>query len=122
MLNLRSMSERLCIAGLARAATLLFACAVAFGVLGCEKEPEPPVDHSAILYKGVRPIEVGESAATAADGIAALERRINLRYPMMVGDTLNVCILEFKSDVYAMDYYTNSGRFQGLTPILRKVK
>jgi hypothetical protein len=113
------MPERLCIAGFARVATLLLACAVALGVLGCEKEPEPPVDHTAVLYKGVRPIEVRERAANAADGIAALERRIDLRYPMIVGDTLDVCILEFKSDVYAMDYYLNSGRFQGLTPILR---
>lgn len=119
MLNLRSMPERLCIAGFARVATLLLACAVALGVLGCEKEPEPPVDHTAVLYKGVRPIKVRERAANAADGIAALERRIDLRYPMIVGDTLDVCILEFKSDVYAMDYYLNSGRFQGLTPILR---
>ena len=37
----------------------------------------------------------------------------------MPGDTLDVSILEFKSDVYAMDYYTNSGRFQGIVPILR---
>ena len=107
MLNFKSMVYR-----------FLFV-AIAIALAACTQEVEAPVDHSTILYKGIRPIEVREKAATAADGIAALERRIDLRYPIIVGDTLDVCILEFKSDVYAMDYYINSGRFQGLTPILR---
>lgn len=120
MLNLGSMPERFChIAGVARIAATLALSAVTFGLLGCEKEPEPPVDHTAILYKGVRPIEVRENATPAGEHIAALQKRIDMRYPMMVGDTLDVTILEFKSDVYAMDYYINSGRFQGITPILR---
>ncbi len=120
MLNLRSMPERFChIARITRATALLFACMVTLSLLGCEKEPEPPVDHTAILYKGVHPIDVRENESPAGEHIAALQKRIDMRYPMMVGDTLDVTILEFKSDVYAMDYYINSGRFQGITPILR---
>ena len=37
----------------------------------------------------------------------------------MLGDTLSVTVLEFESDVYALDYYMNSGHFQGSVPILR---
>ena len=97
----------------------VFLCVAAIALLACTQEVEVPVDHSAILYKGVHPVDVHEQTATAGTGITALQRRIDLRYPMMVGDTLDVAILEFESDVYAMDYYLNSGRFQGLTPILR---
>ena len=45
MLNLGSMPERFChIAGVARIAATLALSAVTFGLLGCEKEPEPPVE------------------------------------------------------------------------------
>lgn len=86
---------------------------------GCKQEEERPVDYNEILYKDVRPIGVHVNENPSTKDIAALIKRIDLRYPVMVDDTLDVCILEFKSDVYAMDYYTNSGRFQGIIPILR---
>ena len=88
-------------------------------VCGCKQEEERPVDYHEILYKDVRPIGVHVDEHPSTQDIAALVKRIDLRYPVMVDDTLDVCILEFKSDVYAMDYYTNSGRFQGIIPILR---
>ena len=67
----------------------------------------------------MKPIGVHVDEHPVSENVAALVKRIDLRYPMMVDDTLDVCILEFKSDVYAMDYYINSGRFQGILPILR---
>ena len=48
-----------------------------------------------------------------------LVKKISLRYPAMLGDTLDVLILEFKSDVYALDYFMNSGEFQGSVPTLK---
>ena len=99
------------------AALLLFALSSI--LLSCAQEPEAPVDHNAILYKNVRPIGVHVSENPVEENIAALQKRIELRYPIQVGDTLDVCILEFRSDVYALDYYMNSGRFQGIIPILR---
>ena len=99
------------------AALLLFALSSI--LLSCAQEPEAPVDHNAILYKNVRPIGVHVSENPVEENIAALQKRIELRYPIQVGDTLDVCILEFRSDVYALDYYMNSGRFQGIVPILR---
>ena len=98
---------------------LVLSCAVALALCGCKQEEERPVDYNEILYKDVRPIGVHVDEHPSTQNIAALVKRIDLRYPVMVDDTLDVCILEFKSDVYAMDYYTNSGRFQGIIPILR---
>ena len=98
---------------------LVLLCAVALVFGGCKQEEERPVDYNEILYKDVRPIGVHVDEHPSTQNIAALVKRIDLRYPVMVDDTLDVCILEFKSDVYAMDYYTNSGRFQGIIPILR---
>ena len=98
---------------------LVLLCAVALVLCGCKQEEERPVDYNEILYKDVRPIGVHVDEHPSTQNIAALVKRIDLRYPVMVDDTLDVCILEFKSDVYAMDYYTNSGRFQGIIPILR---
>ncbi len=88
-------------------------------LMACGQEPEAPIDHSAILYKKVKPIGVHVVNNPVGEKIAALQKRVDLRYPMQVGDTLDVCILEFVSDVYALDYYMNSGRFQGIVPILR---
>ena len=98
---------------------LVLLCAAALAVCGCKQEEERPVDYNEILYKDVKPIGVHVDEHPSTQAIAALTKRIDLRYPVMVDDTLDVCILEFKSDVYAMDYYTNSGRFQGIIPILR---
>ena len=109
MLNFRRMRKVLS----------LFSFAAIALLVACSQEPEAPVDHSAILYKGVRPMNVRVSENTFDENIPALQKRVDLRYPMQVGDTLDVCILEFRSDVYALDYYMNSGRFQGIVPILR---
>ena len=109
MLNFRRMRKVLS----------LFSFAAIALLVACGQEPEAPVDHSAILYKGVRPMNVRVSENTFDENIPALQKRVDLRYPMQVGDTLDVCILEFRSDVYALDYYMNSGRFQGIVPILR---
>ena len=92
---------------------------VALALCGCKQEEERPVDYGEILYKDVKPIGVHVDEHPVSENVVALVKRIDLRYPMMVDDTLDVCILEFKSDVYAMDYYINSGRFQGILPILR---
>ena len=97
----------------------LLACFVALLLCACEKKVEEHVDYSLICYSDVWPmddIRVDEHPNT---DIKALEKQIDLRYPMMIGDTLDVSILEFKRDVYALDYYINSGRFQGIVPILR---
>lgn len=83
-------------------------CLVAVILCACAQKDEGPVDYSAIPYKNVRPVDV-----------KIARNHLELRYPMQVGDTLEVTVLEFKSDVYAMDYYMNSGRFQGIVPILR---
>lgn len=88
-------------------------------LVACSQETQVPVDYSTIFYKGERPIAVRVNDNPVDENIASLQKRVDLRYPMMVGDTLDVCILEFKSDVYALDYYLNSGRFQGIVPILR---
>jgi hypothetical protein len=57
-----------------------------------------------------------DSAKVQGNGFV---REVDLRYATQWGDTLNVSVLEFKGDVYALDYYTNSGRFQGAHSILR---
>lgn len=85
----------------------------------CEKKVEPPVDYNKIYYKNYRALNIRIDDYPIFDNIEALEKKIEYRYSMMVGDTLDVLVLEFKSDVYALDYYMNSGRFQGIVPILR---
>lgn len=112
MLNLKCMElDRLLIAMICLAGT--------FFLGACEQKSVQQVDYTKILYKGIRPVNVILNNRIADEGIASLVKRVDLRYPVMVGDTLDVCVLEFKSDVYALDYYINSGRFQGIVPILR---
>lgn len=81
-------------------------------------EDEKPIILTDLKYKSIKPIITSVDSNLVND-IPALQKRIVFRYPVLVGDTLDVNILEFKSDVYALDYYMNSGRFQGSTPILR---
>lgn len=94
---------------------LLFAASL---LCGCKEKEETPIDYGAIMYKSFLPSKVSIDS-TSAFNIRALTKRYEYDFPIMVGDTLNVSVLEFKSDVYALDYYMNSGRFQGSTPILR---
>lgn len=96
----------------------LFSLGLSLMLLACSRDDERPVDFTQIPYNGVRPRDVLIDENPRND-IAALTKRMEFRYPMMVDDTLDVSILEFKSDVYALDYYMNSGRFQGIVPILR---
>jgi len=96
------------------------ACAAAFVLCACEPKEEETVDYTELCYNDRWPMDDIRIDENPNDDIKALMRRIDLRYPMgMTGDTLDVTILEFKSDVYALDYYMNSGRFQGIVPILR---
>jgi hypothetical protein len=95
------------------------ACFVAVLLCACEKKVEENVDYTLMCYNDVWPMDEIRINENPNDDIKALVKQIDLRYPMMVGDTLDVSILEFKSDVYALDYYMNSGRFQGIVPILR---
>ena len=60
-------------------------------LMACGQEPEAPIDHSAILYKKVKPIGVHVVNNPVGEKIAALQKRVDLRYPMQVGDTLDVC-------------------------------
>ena len=124
MLNFRRMqvsrffSQGKSVPALAGSAPLLALCLLVM-LAGCKQEEVVPVDYSAIYFKDVRPIDVRVEENPVSANIPALTKRIDLRYPLMVDDTLDISILEFKGDVYAMDYYTNSGRFQGIIPILR---
>jgi len=92
--------------------------AQALTLIACKQEETVPVNLNDLTYKSVRPFIVKEDSSISSD-IPALQKRIEIRYPILEGDTLDVNILEFKSDVYALDYYMNSGRFQGSAPILR---
>ncbi|MBQ3715600.1 MAG: hypothetical protein II892_08480 [Fibrobacter sp.] len=93
---------------------------LAIGLVACNRpKPEKPVNYSKIMYKNVAPFAHSVNPSVASYNIPALKRVIDLSYRVSPGDTLNVHILEFKSDVYAMDHYMNSGKFQGITPILR---
>ena len=85
---------------------------------GCQKKVEKPIDYSSIQYKYLRPASFKADFSKNAE-IPSLERRYDYRYAIMLGDTLGVSVLEFESDVYALDYYMNSGHFQGSIPILR---
>lgn len=102
---------------------LFVCCSMALFLCGllcaCNEKPEPQMNPRELLYKNVFPMQVLVKENPSDENIAALVKRVDLRYPMMLGDTLDVCILEFKGDVYALDYYMNSGRFQGIVPILR---
>jgi len=95
----------------------LVASVVAF-VAGCQKKVEKPIDYSSIAYKRLSPASFKADSSKNAE-IPSLERRYDYRYAIMLGDTLGVTVLEFESDVYALDYYMNSGHFQGSIPILR---
>jgi hypothetical protein len=87
----------------------------------CEKKVDEFVDYTQLYYDNyVWPMDDIRIDENPSDDIKALVRRVDLRYPMKMSDTLEVTILEFKSDVYALDYYMNSGRFQGIVPILRR--
>jgi hypothetical protein len=99
-----------------------FVCvsAVALMFCACEKKVDEFVDYTQLYYDNyVWPMDDIRIDENPSDDIKALVRRVDLRYPMKMSDTLEVTILEFKSDVYALDYYMNSGRFQGIVPILR---
>lgn len=87
-------------------------------VAGCQKKVEKPIDYSSIAYKRLSPASFKADSSKNAE-IPSLERRFDYRYAIMLGDTLGVTVLEFESDVYALDYYMNSGHFQGSIPILR---
>ncbi|WP_407449926.1 hypothetical protein [Fibrobacter sp.] len=91
---------------------------VAAFVEGCQKKVEKPIDYSSIAYKRLSPASFKADSSKNAE-IPSLERRYDYRYAIMLGDTLGVTVLEFESDVYALDYYMNSGHFQGSIPILR---
>lgn len=95
------------------------ACAAAMLLGACEKKEDEQVDYTLMCYNDVWPIDEIHINDGSNYDIKALEKKIEMRYPMMIGDTLDVTILEFKSDVYALDYYINSGRFQGIVPVLR---
>ena len=97
----------------------LCVCAASLILCACEKKVDEFVDYTLMCYNDVWPMDEIRVDENPSDDIKALVRRIELRYPVMLGDTLDVTILEFKSDVYALDYYMNSGRFQGIVPILR---
>ena len=92
------------------------ACAALFA--GCQEKEEVPVDYSSIAYKFLKPASFAVDSSKKAD-IPSLKSRYDYRYAVMLGDTLDVSVLEFESDVYALDYYMNSGHFQGSVPILR---
>lgn len=83
----------------------------------CKEEQIVPITYEDIYYKGICPVEV--SVDSSQNSIEHVKKDIRLKYPVLLGDTLNVHILEFQDDVYALDYYLNSGRFQGSAPILR---
>lgn len=99
-----------------------FVCVSALALMfcACEKKVDEFVDYTQLYYDNyVWPMDDIRIDENPSDDIKALVRRVDLRYPMKMSDTLEVTILEFKSDVYALDYYMNSGRFQGIVPILR---
>ena len=90
------------------------ACAASLMLCACEQKVEEFVDYTLMCYKDVWPMDDIRINEGSDYDIKALEKKIDLLYPMMLGDTLDVTVLEFKSDDYI-----NSGRFQGIVPILR---
>ncbi len=89
---------------------------ILFVVWGCSEE-HARVDYAKLRFDGRRPMRVSvDSTAAKGNGFV---REVNMCYATQWGDTLDVSVLEFKGDVYALDYYTNSGRFQGAHSILR---
>ena len=94
----------------------LFACVAM--LVGCQKKEEAPVDYSKISYKFLKPASFSLNSVDGTD-IPSLSKSYHYQYAVMLGDTLDITILEFASDVYALDYYMNSGHFQGSAPILR---
>lgn len=96
----------------------VLAVSLAAGLVACQKKEEKPIDYSTIAYKFLKPASFAVDSSKN-DEIPSLERRLDYRYAVMLGDTLDVTVLDFKSDVYALDYYMNSGHFQGSIPILR---
>ena len=97
---------------------LALAASVAMLATGCQKKEKTLVDYSSIAYKFLRPVSFSADSSKNEE-IPSLERRFHYRYAVMLGDTLDVTVLDFSSDVYALDYYMNSGHFQGSIPILR---
>lgn len=91
---------------------------IAACVVACEEKVEESIDYSSIAYKRLSPASFKADSTKNAE-IPSLERRYDYRYAVILGDTLDVSVLEFQSDVYALDYYMNSGHFQGSVPILR---
>ena len=112
-------STKMHMTGVAALFGAFFGAVLCASLVACEKKVEEPVDYTLMCYNDVWPMDDIVIDESPNDDIKALVKRIDLRYPMMLGDTLDVTILEFKSDVYALDYYINSGRFQGIVPILR---
>ena len=91
---------------------------ILLALLACNEEPKP-IDYGIIEFNGNRPRSVSVDSAPSVESVKALLKRVELVYPSMPEDSMQVTILEFQGDVYALDYYMNSGRFQGSTPILR---
>ncbi|MCQ2091311.1 MAG: hypothetical protein MJY85_01390 [Fibrobacter sp.] len=100
-----------------RAVALLTLAALCAATTGCKEEEVVPVNYSEIYYKSIRSTTPEIKELNNPD--TSLTKIIRYHYPVMVGDTLDVTIMEFQSDVYALDYYMNSGKFQGSAPILR---
>lgn len=100
-----------------RPAALLALAALCAATTGCKEEEVVPVNYGEIYYKSIRPSTPVVNELNNPD--TSLTKTISLRYKVTEGDTLDVTILEFQSDVYALDYYMNSGKFQGSAPILR---
>ena len=83
---------------------------------GCSEEKKS-VNYSKVRFEGKLPHRVSVDS-TSQNGVGFV-RQVNLCYNSKWGDTLWVNVLEFSGDVYALDYYMNSGRFQGGHSILR---
>ena len=78
---------------------LVLATSIAALVTGCQEKDEIPVDYSAIAYKFLKPVSFAQDSSKNSE-ISSLECRFDYRYAVMLGDTLDVTVLEFESDVY----------------------
>ena len=95
--------------------TALLAVSLA-ALCGCSEERKV-VNYSKVRFEGRLPHRVFvDTTSQKGNGFV---RQVDLQYSSHWGDTLWVSVLEFKGDVYALDYYMNSGRFQGAHAILR---